>query len=309
MKRIIAITLALLMALTLAACGGTKDPETTTTEAETVYEPETEPIWTEPESVTGDEEPGEVITEAPSVADPVTPDGSITSTTEADKPKGEFDPPENLGSLSKAEQIAYLNKIVNRVRKEKPGFTKDYKEELGTMSFTGVVSAAQGIIDSIKNDLMPGTWEQSVLKKGDGNDGKFLSENFVYELKAGDVSSITSTKSGTGWVIKANIISETNPAKGANSANSRAYPIASRQEVLDSITDISSAITADVNNATLKYHSGYVSITVDKDGKVTTAEHFFKVDAQANSVKLIRIITTDVTAPQETIAKYKDFKW
>jgi len=104
------------------------------------------------------------------------------------------------------------------------------------------------------------------------------------------------------------IISETNPAKGTGSANSRIYPIASRQEVLDEITGVASVITADVNNASLLYNSGTVVLTVNSKGQVIAGEYKFKADATANNVK-ITIISTNVTAVMTVTSKYFDFKW
>ena len=306
MKKALSSVLAILLALAMlgmfAAC---KDKPADPTEPDTTEEVTIEETTTEA-----------LDTEEPTTADPDAVDVDATTgdpdATTVEGDPGDADPlapPANLNTLSKEEQVAYFNKVANNVRTAKPGFKTDYLEELGKMSFTGVVNAVSGIIDSIKKQLMPGEWKYETIAKGADNKGKFMSENAnASDLKVGDVSSISATKSGSNWVIKVNIVTETNPAKPTGSAHARIMPIASRQEVLDSITDISDLIKADVNDATLKYHSAYATVTVNEKGQVIAGEYSFKVDAQANNVK-ISFIGTNVTAPQSTIKKFHDFVW
>jgi serine/threonine protein kinase len=220
-----------------------------------------------------------------------------------------FAPPENLSQLSKAEQLAYFNKAANRVRAERPDFNYERLRNLGEVQFTGVVNAAAGIIDAAKTELMPGDWEYDTIYKGQSNISKFLSDNAnASDLKAGDITSISSKKSGENWVITVRTIQEINPRRGIESANSRINRIATRQDISDSIMGVSSAINADVNNMTLTYHSGYATITVNPKGQVIASESGFQVKAQANEVK-ISIIKTNVTALQTTTVKCHTFQW
>jgi len=296
LSAVLAILLTLGLLVTFTACK--KDP-VPPTEPETSEESITEPVTVDAAATT-DEEPTsepEPTTEEPTTEEPTT------------VPTDPYAPPENLGSLGKADQLAYFNKVANRVRTEKPGFKYDYLEQLGRMDFTGAVSLVSGIIDSLKKKLMPGDWEYKTINKGTDNKGKFLSENAnASDLKSGDVTTISATKSGGNWVIRVNLVQETNPAKGTGSAHSRVMPIASRQDVLNSITDINDAISADVNDTTLRYHSGYATLTVNEKGQVIGGEFSFQVDAQANKVK-ISVLTTNITAPQSTVKKYHDFVW
>jgi len=147
---------------------------------------------------------------------------------------------------------------------------------------------------------MPGDWEYSTISKGQGNSGSFLSKNSnASDLKASDITSISTTKSGSNWIITVRVISETNPASGTSSANSRINCIATRQDVVSEITGVSSVVTIDTNNMTLRYHSGYATITVNDKGQVIASESGFKVEAQANSMK-IAIINTDRSGPPST---------
>ena len=344
MKKTVTTLLALLlvfaMAFGMAACNG-KDPDPTTeapTEAptETLAPDDTDidttaPIIddTLPDDTTGNvpvdgttlpgdsssETVGDSSTALPGGSTATTLPGTSTATattttttvTTTAAPAGpSIAPPANLGSLSKAEQLDYFNLVANNVRTVKPGFTKNFQKIISDLTFTGVVSLFQSIVDNVVSGLT-GADDPETIKKGDGNDGKFLGDDFKVALRASDVTSISSVKSGDNWVMTVKIIAETNPDKKA-SANARAYPIASRQEVLDEITGFASVIKADVSNATLNYKNGYIKLTINSKGQVTSAEYEFIVDAVANKVSIIGI-KTDVTAKMTTTTKLSGFTY
>jgi len=294
LSSVLAILLTLGLLVTFAAC---KDkPDEPPVEPESTTEEITEDIT----AVVGPEETDPNETEPPTE-----PPTETETTTEA--PADGDAPPANLDTLSKAEQLAYFNKAANRVRTEKPGFTKQFAKIISDMKFTGVVSLVQGIIDNIVAGLT-GAEDPKTYAKGTDNKGDFLSEITPFELRSGDVASISSKKSGDNWVMTVKIIQETNPAKPTGSANARAYSIASRQEVLDEITGFSSAITANVNDASLLYNGGTINLTINSKGQVIAGDYKFLVDATANNVK-ISILSTNVTARMTTTCKYYDFKW
>ena len=310
LSSVLAILLTLAMVGLFAACKNDPlDPTeaVTTTEEEIITaEPETDidDVTTAPEEPTDGETTPVDATEAATVPGETT--AEVTTTEVAADPLA---PPANLGSLSQAEQLAYFNKVANNVRTAKPGFKTDYLEKIDQIKLSGGAAIANPIVELVKNQAMPGEWKYDTYSKGTDNKGKFMSDNAnASDLKASDVASITSTKNGNNWIIKVNIVTETNPNKGTGSAHSRIMPIASRQDVLDTITDISDLIKADINDATLKYNSGYATVTVNEKGQVIAGEYGFKVDAVANNVS-ISIIKTNVTAPQSTTKKFHDFAW
>jgi len=302
MKKLIAILLSMILAITLfAACNKTDDPKVDDEANSTVA------AGANGDAVEGDDAvttaaPDDAATEA-TTAEPTT--AEVTTAAEEADP---YIAPANLGSLSKAEQLEYFNAVANRVREEKPGFKKDTLLKIDKISLSGAAGVANGIIEMVKNKLMPGEWTYDTVSKGQSNTWFFSENANASDLRESDVTSITSTKSGDGWTIKVNIKKETNPGKGTGSAHARIAGIQTRQEVLSAITDISDAISADPNNATLNYHSGYATVTVNAKGQVTSAENGFQVSAIANDVK-ISIIKTDVTAPQSSQWKYHDFVW
>ncbi|MDR0531913.1 MAG: hypothetical protein LBG83_07615 [Oscillospiraceae bacterium] len=324
-KTLLAILALLLIAATaigFSACNKTtEDIATTTPTTVDTTEAESTTEVTEPSLEQSTEEATlteEVTSEVPANATEATTGATeatkATETTKAPEtttapPADPFAPPENLGSLSKADLLAYFNKAANRVRKEKPGFKKDAKLKIDKISLSGFAAIANPIIEPVKNKLMPGDWEYETIAKGSSNSGKFLSENAnASDLKASDLTTISATKNGANWVISLKVITENNPTKGTTSANSRVNCIATPEEVLRDITDLSDAISADVNKATLTYHDGYATITVNPKGQVIESESGFFVNALANDVK-IGPIKTNVTAPQSTVIKCHDFIW
>ncbi|MDR1928102.1 MAG: hypothetical protein LBQ33_05635 [Oscillospiraceae bacterium] len=324
MKKMVSSLLASLLVLAIAAglvaCGGdpaenststatTATTTTTTTEEDVAV---VEPVTTETQSDTLPTGTSTVPTAVITL-----PNGSTVVTTAATRvvttiaataaPVGALTPPANLNTLSKAEQLAYFNKVANNVRVAKPGFKRDNLEKIDEIKLSGAASIANGIVASVKDEAMPGEWEYETIKKGSKNGGKFFSDNTnASDLKVSDITSITSTKSGTGWKITVKLIQEKNPAKGGKSAHSRVACIATRDEVLKTITDISDLITASENDCVLTYHDGYATLTVNAKGQVTSSECGFQVGAVANNVK-ISFITTNVTAPQSTVVKCHDF--
>lgn len=219
-----------------------------------------------------------------------------------------YAPPANLNELSQAEQLAYFNLVVNRVREEKPGFRQREREQIEDMQFSGVASAVSGLINSIMRTLMPSEWHERSVAAGESNEGLFMSENEnASDLRLEDITSISCEKAGDNWVIDLRIREETNPAKGTSSAHSRIMPIATREEVVAEIVSVGS-ITADPADATLRYYNGFVRVTVNSQGQVIVAANGCQVLAQMNNVS-VSIITMDSAATQNTEWLYAYFDW
>ena|GEM_PF-712762 len=245
---------------------------------------------------------GEVTT----AVDGTTEAGTTTTTTTAVDP---FLPPANLNTLPAAQQLEYFNLVMNRVRTERPAFNQRSRMRITNLSATGLATIAMPIVNPIMRQLMPGDWETHTVASGANNIDRFFANvSQPSMLRPQDISSITSTRQGNNWVITVRVREETNPTPGNASANGRLHQIMSRQEVLNEITDISSAIQADVNDATLRYHSGFATITVNAQGQITQADGGFEVDARANNVNL-GPLTSNITAPQHTEHEWRNFRW
>ena len=225
-----------------------------------------------------------------------------------------FAPPANLNELSQAEQLEYFNLVVNRVRSERPGFTVRNRHRIDTpnMSFTGMVSFLQPIIDHLIQLLMPGYWQHRDLLPGQNNQGWFMSENEnASDLRPEDITAITAVQQDDNWVIDVRIREEINPELGLNSSNGRIFSFVTREEALREISDVA-PIEANVNNATMRFHSGYARVTVNLQGQVIAGSYGFQVLAQVNDVRIglgVIAVTTDAIIPQVTEVQYTNFDW
>ncbi len=154
MKKIIAIIMAVSMLLALAACGAKQEDETTTgTTAETT----TEITESETEATSGEDKTEEADVTAEST------DESEESTEEGEKKKPE----------TKAEILAVYAEVMNKVKKDAPGFTKvEYQElpEEGRVITSGKTLLSAGL--SVASNFM--TSKEDAEKKPDvypkGND-------------------------------------------------------------------------------------------------------------------------------------------
>lgn len=218
-----------------------------------------------------------------------------------------YEPPANLDELSQAEQLAYFNLVVNRVREKKPGFRQ--VEILQITSFRTSIAggAADGLVNGVVKKLMPGDPQVLSIAPGQTNVGRFMSENAnASDLRLEDIISISSTKEGDNWVIGLLIKEELNPAKGLSSAHCRIMPIATRDQIVAELAK--AGVTANVADATIRYYESYANITVNDQGKVILAGNGFQVDAQANNVK-IAMFNMNVGVAQNSKWQCSDFDW
>ena len=220
-----------------------------------------------------------------------------------------YTPPANLDKLSQAEQLAYFNLVVNRVRTEQPGFQQKTLLAIDSIKLSGAAGAANGIIESMKKEMMPGEWVSQDVAAGTSNQGLFFSENAnASDLNLADITGISCKKEGGYWVITLGIAQETNPVPGLASAHGRIIPVATREAVVEEITAVSDKISIDPKNASLHYYGGFVCVIVNGEGKVTAGANSHRAQAQLNNVK-VSVIRTDVSAEQSSEQQYTKFSW
>ena len=216
-----------------------------------------------------------------------------------------YGPPANLDQLSEAEQLAYFNLVVNRVRAERPAFEQSQRLQLE--SFVLSLSGLQSLLDQILADLMPGVWEQCTVAGGQSNRGLFLSNNEnASDLRLQDIASIRSEKQGANWVISLQIPEEINPALGINSANGRIARISSREQILGEFYDL---FTVDPADMTLRYYDGFAEVTVNSQGQVIVAENGVRLHAQVSNARVAIFFSTDIELERNAQWKYINFDW
>ena len=220
-----------------------------------------------------------------------------------------YTPPANLDKLSQAEQLVYFNLVVNRVRTEQPGFQQKTLLAIDSIELPTSANIVSGIVYYIKNNLMPSEWKTQTIVAGKHNKDWFFSKNAnASNLRPEDITSISCAKEGGNWVIELGIVEETNPNPGLASAHSRIAPIATREQVVDKIAGVTNDIKVEMEDVTLRYHSGFVRVTVNSQGQVIAGSNGFQVQAQANNVK-IAILQVGVSAEQSSEWQYTNFNW
>ncbi|MCL2494235.1 MAG: hypothetical protein FWE98_01090 [Oscillospiraceae bacterium] len=299
MKRILVLLLALAMIVTVfAACKKTPDPDPTPTTEPVVVDitdPDDE-ITTEP----GDEittEPGdEVTTEPPADVTTEAPTGDVTEAPDALTPD----------KMNKEQLVAYYNEAINKVRSDKPGYTRVEVLKINKLTTTFVGGALDGPLNKVVESQMPGNPETKTKNKGDSNVDHFYIDQQTSQVRASDVATATAKKEGDNYVITLTLGNETNPEKTMSSKYYRMFFIQTRKELLDSLAE--DGLTAEVSNCLLTYKNGKSVITVNDKGQIIKAHGEFFVDADAKKAKLL-IFNFDVLAYQSSTWDYDKFAW
>ncbi len=284
MKKLIALFSAAVMLVTFSACGQKAEQETTLPEETEVTkadvtvngEENTTESATEVEVVTDasgeavTDESGEAVTETVTVKPTEAP---TKDTAKEDKtPK------------TKAEIIEYCNTALNRVKKEKPGYTKKAVMDPKSMP--------DWIASIIAKD------EITKMAKGSNCNDDFPAAGFEWssKLRPEDVTSAEIKVNGTTYDIMIKLGTEKNPAKGTKSSYGRVM------SVIDA-ADAKEMISA-VQSIDMLYHDGYVHVKVDSTtGKVTFAEFSATADLSA---KLGITLNVDDVISTET---FTNFVW
>jgi len=220
-----------------------------------------------------------------------------------------YEPPANLNELSPAEQLAYFNLVVNRVRAEQPGFKQTSLLEIDNIASSDSSGLAKTVLDLVRDMRMPGELESQKIAAGVSNEGLFFSKNAnASDLRLEDITGISCEKNGDYWVIELGIAAETNPAPGLESAHGRITPIATREQVIEEIEGAINDTTVAPEDLTLHYYYGFARVTVNGKGQVIAGSNGFRVHAQANNMKIV-MIRTGVAVEQSSNWYYNDFKW
>jgi hypothetical protein len=310
-KALFALPLACLLALSMFACGdktattgGDVSESSTTSEAIVdTTAPVEESSTNIPEAISATTETTvdtTTGTAATTVLNATTTTG-VATTTGTTKPveTTKFDP------SSKKSVLAYFNTAANLVRTEKPQFHLRSVNKIETLKAGAIPT---GITNSVVKTFMPGDPKDTNVSKGSSNTEQFLARESSYAsaLKESQVTSFKVSKDGANDVITLNIKNETNPIKGKSTAYGSIFDFETPAQLLE---ELEGTATADVNNVTLKYNSGYVKLIIDPNGHVVGSTTDFYTDAHVTDAKLFKIYKADVDAHQHSLAVCDKFVW
>ncbi len=283
-KKILAVILTLVLALSFAACGSkTTDEETTTDTTAAETEPEITAEATADEATASDETT-EAVTEATASDETTTAaETSADETTKEAAKASETDKEEETteeaakAPQTKEEIVEYYNKVINDVKPKAKKITQKY-QKISLAGPTTLPSALNGILKIlggadkfIGDQLAKNSQGEAVLtdKKAFPVEG----ETWSSKLTPADVKSATCTEKNGVYTITITTVADgkSSTVQHGQGHAPKAFNVVLPGVVNDNIPGVAAGI---VGTASMNYPSSTVKITVDaKTGHVLTADY------------------------------------
>lgn len=265
-KKFAALTAAALLVLSMAACGGNDDTESTAPVDDTNSVVDNIPA---DDTNTSDEgTSGESDTAASET-------GSNDSQKETEGGNS-VTPPANNDTLSKEEAVALFNKAT--------ASAKSMKGNRYTQ--VDLIDVPGG--DFVKNLIVP------FLPKA--SDATAISGVPNTTMNAADFTNVSASKSGNNWVITMTVKSENAPN---HAANTRAFQELPQADIDDWINNKLSVTPSD--SIKFAYSNGKIVATVSPDGKLINATYTMNVKVTVKNAKIKGIVSVpsaEVTVTQ-----------
>lgn len=248
-KKIAALTAAALLVLSMAACGGNDDTESTAPVDDT--NSVVEDIPADDTNASNEDVSGESDTAA---------SNDTSDTAKAEEGDNNTTAPANATSLSKDEAVALFNKATATKSKSGNRYTKvDLVEVPGGAILSGALSP-----------LLPNPDKATAIKSLPNG-----------TMNASDFSSVTAKKSGNNWVLTMNVKTETAPN---TAANSRAFEELPQSEIDKALGSLS---VSPMSGVKFTYSGGTINATVTADGQLVSATYTMKVQLVASNVTAV----------------------
>lgn len=298
--RFTALLLCLILIFTLGACKGKSEEESINPAAgnsavgleDTLPPDEAAPPASELEA----QSPEVIDPQESGAQTPDTPDSNMDTQAGTAAPQQNSAQPKTV-----AEIVAYYNAAANKIKSEKPGYTKVHK--------TGLTPGTQPTLKApiVGNIEIPSSLLSAVIKDKTTQIAKGASSNDTYpaagfswasKLTAQYVKSATCTKSGSSYQIKINLKNETNPqiGKGGYGSCMSVIDEAGAKNMVKPIT---------IKSITMQYHGGYINATIDiATGHITYAELY-----AASKMENAEISLGTINADVDSREIFKNFKW
>ncbi|HIT52947.1 MAG TPA: hypothetical protein IAD07_03300 [Candidatus Fimivicinus intestinavium] len=295
--RLAALLLCLALVFSLGACGGDPQEESTNPSADESINSSAENTLPAGESQT---QPDETDTQAAQSTEPSETAGeqkeSITAAEQAgSKTTQPVKTQQDSQPKTVAEIVAYYNKAANKIKTDKPGYTKKYTMQQfpGSQATLGSAKVPNWLMNLISKD------ETSTIKKGNSSNDIFPAAGFAWSSKLDPkyVKSATCTKSGSSYKIHITLKDETNPQVGKGGYGSCMSVIdkAGAQEM----------VPLTIKSITMKYHDGYITATVDiKTTQIISAE----LSASCKMENMDTSLGT-INADLQSTETFTNFQW
>ncbi|MBQ6066964.1 MAG: hypothetical protein IJK89_09080 [Clostridia bacterium] len=212
----------------------------------------------------------------------------------------------DLTAMSQAEQLAYFNDALNRIKANNVGFKKS--KLTATEDITLSNSLANSLVGIVKGALLSETAAETTVNKGENSNAVMSPYNvpYVSQLTMDDITGIEAVPDNGGYVITVRVKGETNP-EPTGSICSRIFEF---MTVDDVETTYAPKVGAEVAREDIEvvFNDCFAKATIDADGNVTGYETFVKGTMNLRNAK-IKVITTDVSVVLASTTTYTDFKY
>ena len=300
-SRLTALLLCLILLFTLGACKGKADEESTSPSENTPAANSEDVLPSGDGNVPPETEDG---TAGDSITEPTQPATAVAGQkdpTNAGKEPGKPTTPVTQAQQESqpktvAEIVAYYNKAANKIKTDKPGYSKvNVKKQFpGTKANMGVFPIPSALLNAVLGE------ETTTVKKGQSSNDIFPAAGFSWasKLTAQYVKNATCTKSGSSYKIT--LKDETNPQVGKGGFGS-CMSVIDKDGAQQMIGGI-----ATIKSITMQYHDGYIMATVDiATGRITYAELYAASKMENVETNLPGKLNADVDS-KET---FTNFQW
>lgn len=305
LRKIIAVSSALIIAFSFAACGNKPDVEPTTAPEETttasaVTESTTAPVVTE-ESTTEETTLSETTTEtvtitsAPTTVPPTTAKPATTQKTETTTKKAAV-------PATKKEIADLYNQAAATAASSKPSYKKVNETVLSNLKM-GALAKINAVRETVGDFLGEGT-TTSTVKKGTFNGSSLVKSS----LKESDILSATCTPTADGkyYNVKITVKTETNPSKSGSALSRFTKDFKDVKEIRAGLAEAG----ASLDDVTLKTTTVVITAKIEAaTNRFVSLNHTFKMSAVLTNVKYSIAKVKQASADLSTTVDYSSFKY
>lgn len=255
----------------------------------------TAPLYTEPFSTVFSTDSAEYVTDPTEL---ILPTVTAPQVTEA---------PKTPDQMSSTDLLQYFNSTLNQVKTQNVGFTKTKKTDVVDLQLSN--TAANTVVGLVKNALLSSDSETQTVPKGSSGINVFSPSGkpYISNLTPSDLTSITCTKTGDGYVIRVAVKGETNPGS-QGSIMSRGFDFITVNDVLTTYAPKVGATVAQ-QDIRVVFSDCTAELTVDANNHVVRYVTYVKgvMNLLNASVKKVVTINTDVAVTLASTTTYTDF--
>lgn len=211
-------------------------------------------------------------------------------------------------NYSQEELLTYFNNCVNKIKTDKPGFTREEQSKVDDIVLSN--SLANSLVGFVKGMLISEDVVTQQSTKGQNCDALVPVEgtSYVSKLTKADIANITVKQEGDGYTMTVSMPPASNP--DMNSAYGRIFDFVTIDDVANEYAPEVGATVAKEDIST-SYDGCTATLTVDGQGRPTHYETYVtcNVSLKNGTIKKVVTISSDVDFSLVTTTVFKDFVW